>query len=141
MSGIHARIGGVESAVDAAASRPLIPGPGGGAVKAWTIAASATYSLVLAAGGGYVFYASIRPVSIPKGYGDFFADGPWETGFLLLGAVLVLGPVMLLALGLDQRVHARLTWWFAVWPGFIIGCCQRRYTTLKTPNDLLSRNV
>jgi hypothetical protein len=72
---------------------------GGSAIRAWTIAVSVVYSTVLAAGGGCVFYASIRPVSIPTGYIAEFADFPWEAANLLLAAVLVVGPVMLLALG------------------------------------------
>jgi hypothetical protein len=96
----------------------VLPQPGGGAVKEWTIAVSVVYSLALAAGGAYVFYASIRPVSIPTGYFAGLADFPWEAAYLSLGAVLVIGPVMLLALGIDLRVKARLTWWFVVgWLG------------------------
>ena len=103
--------------VDATVSGPVTHERGGSAVRAWTIAVSAVYSLVLAAGGGYVFYASIRPVSIPTGYIAEFADFPWEAANLLLAAVLVVGPVMLLALGIDLRLQARLTWWFVV--GFL----------------------
>jgi hypothetical protein len=92
----------------------MMPKPGGEAVKAWTIAVSVVYSLILAAGGGYVFYASIRPVSIPTGYFSEFLDGPWEVASVLLFAVWVVGPVMLLALGIDLRLHNRSTWRFAV---------------------------
>ena len=33
---------------------------------------------------------------------------------MLLGTVLVSGPLMLLALGIDLRLYARLKWWFVV---------------------------
>jgi hypothetical protein len=92
----------------------MTPKPGDRALKAWTIAVSVVYSLILAAGGGYVFYASIRPVSIPAGYFAALADFPWLAGNLLLVAVLVLGPVMLLVLGIDLRLRARITRWFVV---------------------------
>lgn len=95
-------------------SGPMTSKPGGGALKEWTIAVSVVYSLILAAGGGYVFYASIRPVSIPTGYFSEFADGPWEVASVVLLAVWVLGPVMLLALGIDLYLYNRLTTWFAV---------------------------
>jgi hypothetical protein len=92
---------------------PVTPKPGGRATRAWAIVAAVLYSLILAAGGGYVFFASIRPVSIPTGYFSEFTDFPWEAASSLLAAVWVAGPVMLLALGVDLRLHARLTWRFA----------------------------
>ena len=108
--------------VDAAVSRPGIPQPGGSAVKAWTIAACVVYSVALAAGGGYVFYASIRPVSIPTGYFAGIADFPWEAAYLLLGVVLVVGPVVLVALGIGLHLYARVKWWFVIgWLGGLAG--------------------
>jgi hypothetical protein len=69
-----------------------------------------------------VFYASIRPVSIPTEYFSVLADGPWEAAYLLLAAVLVVGPLVLLALGIDLRLRARLTWWFvAGWLSALAG--------------------
>jgi hypothetical protein len=91
-----------------------MPKQGGGAVRAWTIAVSVVYSLMLAVGGGYVFYASIRPVSIQTGYFSECLNGPWEVASVLLFAVWVVGPVMLLTLGIDLCLHNRSTWWFAV---------------------------
>jgi hypothetical protein len=115
--------------VDATVSGPVKHERGGSAVRAWTIAVSVVYSLILAAGGGYVFYASIRPVSIPAGYFADFVDLPWEAANLLLAAVLVAGPVILLALGIDLRPQARLTWWFVVgWLSALAGgtaICER----------------
>jgi hypothetical protein len=104
----------VESPVGATVASPVVAKPGGRAVKMRTIAVATAYSLALAAGGGYVFYASIRPVSIDTGYMAEFAEFPWITAELLLAAVWVVGPVMLLALGIDLRRHARLTRWFVV---------------------------
>ena len=71
-------------------------------------------SLVLAAGGGYVFYASIRPVSIEEGYGSVLFDFPWILAYLVLAAVWMGGPVILLVLGLIHLLrHARHRWWSA----------------------------
>jgi len=39
------------------------PEPGARAVEQWTAVVAIIYSLTLAAGAGYVFYASIRPVT------------------------------------------------------------------------------
>lgn len=94
-------------------SGPVAPEPGGRATRAWAVVAAVLYSLSLAAAGGYVFYASIRPVSIPTGYFSEFVDFPWEAASVLLAVVWVAGPVMLLALGFDLRLHARLTRRFA----------------------------
>jgi hypothetical protein len=41
------------------------------------------YSLTLAAGAGCVFYASIRPVSVPAGYFSMFSS--WGAADLLMG--------------------------------------------------------
>lgn len=91
---------------------------GGGA---WVIVVSVVYSLILATGGGYVFYASIRPVSIPAGYGAPLIDFPWAAAYLLLAVVWLLGPVALLVLGLAHlHQRARLKWWPAVaWVGAV----------------------
>jgi hypothetical protein len=85
--------------------------PSGSAAEEWTAAIAGLYSLLLAAGAGYVFYASIRPVSIPTGYFAELADYPWILAFLVvLLAVGAVGPVILLVLGLiNLRRHASLT--------------------------------
>jgi hypothetical protein len=89
------------------------------AVAEWTIAIAITYSLILAAGAGYVFYCSIRPISIAEGYFSTLADYPWILAFLLLEAAWVIGPVLLLVLGLvAMRRRARFSWRFvAGWLG------------------------
>src|SRR5579862_2816127 len=92
----------------------MTPESGGRAVADWTAAAAVVYSLILAAGAGYVFYASIRPVTIPTGYFSELADYPWVLAFLVLLAVWVVGPLVLLVLGLVELLqHARRRWWFA----------------------------
>jgi len=111
----------VEFPIDTTASGLVMPASGGSAVRKWTIALSVAYSLILAAGAGCVFYASIRPVSISTGYFSFL-DG-WSAAYLLLGAAWVVGPVILLILGLiGLSRHVRLTWWFAVgWLSAVAG--------------------
>lgn len=111
----------VELSVSTPAPTPSALTPRDSADQAWTIVVSGLYSLILAAGGGYVFYASIRPVSIPAGYGAVFLDGPWEAAYLLLAVVWLLGSVVLLALGLlILHQSARLKWWSAVaWVGAV----------------------
>jgi hypothetical protein len=80
----------------------LPPGQSQPVVEAWAAAVAISYSLVLATGGGYVFYASVRSVSFSA---DFFplSDLPWVLVLLVLGAAWVAGPVILLVLGL---IHA-----------------------------------
>jgi len=91
------------------------PEPGARAVEQWTAVVAIIYSLTLAAGAGYVFYASIRPVTIATGYFAELADDPWVLAFLVLLAMWVVGPVILLVLVLIDLLHpARLRWWFAV---------------------------
>lgn len=101
----------------------MMPEPGGRAVEQWTATVAVVYSVILAAGAGYVFYASIRPVTIATGYFAELADYPWVLAFLVLLAVWVVGPVALLVLGLIDLLHyARLRWWFAVgWPIALTG--------------------
>jgi hypothetical protein len=113
----------VKSPADTAVSGPVTPKPGGDPVREWTIAVAVAYSLVLATGGGYVFYASIRPVSIPVGFADPVFDFPWVAAYLLLAAVWVAGPVVLLVLGLTgRRRQARLSWRFvAGWLSALAG--------------------
>jgi hypothetical protein len=89
----------------------LPPGRGRSAVGEWTIVVTIICSLVLAAGAGYVFYASIWPVSIDEGYGSVFLDWPWLLAYLVLLAVWAAGPVALLVLGLIHLFrHARHRW-------------------------------
>jgi hypothetical protein len=90
------------------------PQRGGRAVAVWTVAVTIIRSLVLAAGGGYVFYASIRPVSLQEGYGSVLFDFPWIMAYLGLAAAWAVGPVVLLVLGLIHLLrHARHRWWSA----------------------------
>lgn len=87
------------------------PKLGRSAVGEAAVVAAATCSLVLAAGAGYVFCASIWPVSISTGYGAVFLDWPWVLAYLVLQAVWVAGPVILLVLGLVHLLrHARHRW-------------------------------
>jgi hypothetical protein len=101
----------MESPLETTVSRALPPERGRRSVAEWTIAVSISCSLVLAAGGGYVFYASMRPVSIAEGYGAVLLDFPWIMAGLVLVATWVGGPVILLVPGLIQLLrHARHRW-------------------------------
>ncbi|HXT90731.1 MAG TPA: hypothetical protein VN714_15875 [Trebonia sp.] len=91
----------MKSPVETTVSSAL-PEQGRSAVGEWTIAVTIICSVVLAAGGGYVFYASIRPVSIAEGYGSVLFDFPWILAYLVLAAVWVGGPVILLVLGIPH---------------------------------------
>jgi hypothetical protein len=72
-------------------------------------------SLTSAAGGGYVFYASIRPVTIAMGYGADFLDIPWIAAALGILASWLLGPVLLLIAGwIHLLAPARRNWRSAV---------------------------
>jgi hypothetical protein len=94
---------------------PSAPKPDVSWAGAFTIAVVIVYSLTLAAGSGYVFYASLRPVSIPTGYGALFVDLPWSAAFLLLAAAWLVCPVALLIAGLIHLLReARRKWWSAV---------------------------
>jgi len=75
------------------------------------------YSLTLAAGAGCVFYASIRPVTVPAGY--FSEVSSWGLAELLIEVTWLAGPVALLIVGLIQLHRtARHRWWSAVaWVG------------------------
>lgn len=111
----------MELPLDAPAPTHLGPKSLGVVAEEWTIAVSVAYSLILATGGGYVFYASIRPVSIQTGYGAVFFDLPWAAAYLLLVIVWLPGWLMLLALGL-RILHqtARLKGWLAIaWVGAV----------------------
>jgi hypothetical protein len=102
---------GMELPVDTTVSAALRPERGRRAAGEWAIAVTLICSLVLAAGGGYVFYASIRPVSIETGYGSVLFDWPWLLAFSILAATWVAGPVILLVLGLVQLLRqARHRW-------------------------------
>jgi hypothetical protein len=101
----------MELPLDPMLSGALPPERGHRTAGALTIAVTLIYSLVLAAGGGYVFYASIRPVSIATGYFSVLFDFPWVVAFLLLAAAWVAGPVILLVLGLIHLLRqARHRW-------------------------------
>lgn len=89
----------------------LPPERGRSRVGEWTIALTIICSLVPAAGAGYVFCASIWPVSLDTGYGAVFLDWPWVLAYLTLLAAWAGGPVILLVLGLIHVVrHARHRW-------------------------------
>lgn len=92
----------MRSPADAAVSGPAAPGPDGRPVRDWVITVAVTYSLILAAGGGLVFYASVRPVSVPAGLGAAPFGLPWVTAYLSLSAVWWASPVLLLVLGLVE---------------------------------------
>ena len=105
----------MELPVDTTVSGALLPERGRWAAGEWAIAVAISCSLVLAAGGGYVFYASLRPISIAEGYGAVLFDFPWILAFLVLAAAWVAGPVILLVAGLVHLLrHARHRWWSAV---------------------------
>jgi hypothetical protein len=100
--------------VDTTVSGALLPERGRREAGEWAIAAAISCSLVLAAGGGYVFYASIRPISIAEGYGAVLLDFPWIMAYLVLAAAWVAGPVILLVLGSVHLLRpARHRWWSA----------------------------
>jgi hypothetical protein len=102
---------GMELPVETTVSRALPPERGRRAAGQWTIAVTIISSLVLAVGGGYVFYASIRPVSIAEGYGSVLFDFPWILAYCVLAAAWVGGPVILLVLGLTHLLrNARHRW-------------------------------
>lgn len=102
---------GMELPAETTVSRVLPPERGRRAAGEWTIAVTIISSLVLAVGGGYVFYASIRPVSIAEGYGSVLVDFPWILAYWVLTAAWVGGPVILLVLGLTHLLrHARHRW-------------------------------
>jgi len=90
----------VELPVDTPAAAPSTPQPDIGWAGAFAIAIALLYTLTLAAGGGYVFYASIRPASVDAAFGAPFIDLPYA----LLGIAWAVGPVALLITGLP-RLH------------------------------------
>ena len=68
-------------------------------------------SLPSVAGAGYVFYASIHPVTISTGYFAGLPDIPWIAASLLILAAWLLGPVPLLIAGLIHLLgSARRNW-------------------------------
>ena len=104
----------MELPLEATVPGALPPERGRSAVGEWTIVVTIICSLVVAAGAGYVFYASIWPVSIAEGYGAVFLDWPWELAYLVLLAAWAGGPVILLVLGLIHLIRdARHRWWSA----------------------------
>jgi hypothetical protein len=109
----------VELPVDTPVPAPSAPKPDISWARANAIAFVILYSLTLAAGGGYVFYASMRPVSIPTGYGAPFIDFPWMAANLLMAVAWAAGPVALLIVGLIHLLRtAHRKWWSALaWVG------------------------
>jgi hypothetical protein len=90
---------------------PMTPAPGILAPKAFGIetgTVAAVDSLMLAACGGFVFYASVRPVPMPSGFLDF----SWFAVFLALAIMWLAVPVALLVLEVAYlRQGARPRWW------------------------------
>jgi hypothetical protein len=76
------------------------------------------YSLMLAACGGFAFYASVWPVPMPSG--DVF-DFPWIAVLVVLAVTWLAVPVALLVLGLVHlRQGTRLRWRpAAAWAGAV----------------------
>jgi hypothetical protein len=98
-------------------SAPSAPQADIGWTGAVALAVVSLYSLTLVAGGGYVFYASIRPVSIAAGLGTPLTNFPWFAAALLILAAWAAGPVALLIAGL---IHFRRRWRLAVaWVGIV----------------------
>lgn len=116
---VDAKICPVELPGDTPVPAPSAPQPDISWAGATAIAFVILYSLTLAAGGGAVFYASIRPVSIPTGYFAPLIEFPWSAAALLLAAAWLVGPVALLITGLIHLLQkARRTWWSALaWVG------------------------
>jgi len=130
----------VELPVDTPVPAPSRPKPQDGRAGANAVAFVILYSLALAAGGGYVFYASIRPVSIPTGYGVPFTDFPWLLAFLVLAALWLVGPVALLIAGLIHlRQYARHQWWSALaWVGVLAAGAAIGYVIMRDCRLLFS---
>lgn len=92
----------VTSLDEASAPQPVIS-----SVAVSTATLAAMYSLVLAACGGFVFCASIWPVSIPEG----ILDWPWAMALTVVAVISLILPVPLLVLGLvSLRQSRRLRW-------------------------------
>jgi hypothetical protein len=72
-----------------------------------TAAFAGMYSVMLAACGGFVFYASIRPVSIPEGIFDL----PWVVALTVVAVMWLVLPVPLLVLGLVSLHQSRRLGW------------------------------
>jgi hypothetical protein len=79
------------------------------------------YTVPLVLGGGYVFYASIHPVSVPMGYGTPLINFPWVAAALLILAALVVGPAALLIAGLIHLLQTGSRKWRRVlaWVGAV----------------------
>jgi len=106
-----------DSPVDAPVSAPSARQADIGWAGAAALTFALLYSLTLAAGGGYVFYASTHPVSLATGYFAMFPDFPWFAADLLILAACWAGPVALLIAGL---IHFRRKWRLAVaWVGAV----------------------
>lgn len=105
----------MELPADSPVTARWAPKPDIGWAGALALLFALLYTLTLAAGGGYVFYASIRPVSIATGYFAVFLDWPWILASLALLAAWLVGPVALLIVGLIHLLQAtRRKWWLTV---------------------------
>jgi hypothetical protein len=113
---------------DSPATAISVPKPDIGWAGACALAFVLLCSLPSVAGGAYVFYASIRPVTISTGYFADFADVPWIGAALLILVAWLLGPVPLLIAGLIHLLgparrnwRAAVAWGIAVAAGSAIG--------------------
>ena len=116
-----------------APSRPLPANTGRSGVATETVTFAAIQSLLLAAGGGYVFCASVGAVPAPGGYFDF----SWTAAIVALAVVWLIAFAVLLVLGL---VHTRnrtrrgpwlmVAWVIAVAASTAIGWWNIRYFAL-----------
>jgi hypothetical protein len=93
-----------------------------------TAAFAFIYSMMLAACGGFVFYTSIRPVSIPEGIFDW----PWVMAVTVVAVSWLILPVPLLVLGLvSLRQSRRLRWRpAAAWTIAVAGAVAIGYANL-----------
>jgi hypothetical protein len=84
-----------------------------------TVTFAAVQSLVLAAGGGYLFCASVRAVPGPGGYFDF----GWTAAIVVLAVVWLIAFAVLLVLGLaHMRRSARVgPWLLSAWVIVVAG--------------------
>ena len=116
----------MEFPADEPVSASPAPQPDIGWTGAVALALVLMNSLTLAAGGGYVFYASIRPVSIPMGFGTPLINLPWVAAALLILGAWLLGPAALLITGVihllrTARRRAAVAWAGTLAAGTAIG--------------------
>ena len=108
----------MELPADSSETARSAPKPDIGWAGAIALGFALLYTLTLAAGGGYVFYASIRPVTLATGLGAGF-ELPWISAYLALLAAWLVGPAALLVIGLIHLLPAARRNWRLVmaWVG------------------------